>query len=31
MLQEKGLLYKVITQNIDNLEEVAGLDMQQVL
>ena len=31
MLQDKGLLAKVITQNIDNLEEKAGMDMSGVL
>jgi NAD-dependent SIR2 family protein deacetylase len=31
MLQDKGLLKKVITQNIDNLEEKAGMDMSEVI
>lgn len=31
MLQEKRILWKNLTQNIDNLEEKTGLDMDQVL
>jgi len=28
LLQDKGVLWKIITQNIDNLEEKAGMDME---
>jgi len=31
LLQEKGLLWKCMTQNIDNLEEKTGMDMSDVV
>ena len=31
MLQNKQVLWKVMTQNIDNLEEKTGMDMQGVV
>ena len=31
LIQDKGILWKNITQNIDNLEEKAGLDMENVI
>jgi NAD-dependent SIR2 family protein deacetylase len=31
MLQDKGLLWKNVTQNIDNLEEKAGMNMEDVI
>ena len=31
MLQDKGVMWKNMTQNIDNLEEKAGIDMSAVL
>ena len=31
MLEDKGLLYKCVTQNIDNLEEKAGMNMKRVV
>ncbi len=31
MLQDKGLLWKNLTQNIDNLEEKTGMNMNEVL
>jgi NAD-dependent SIR2 family protein deacetylase len=31
MLQDKGLLYKCMTQNIDNLEEKTQMDMKTVI
>jgi NAD-dependent SIR2 family protein deacetylase len=31
MLQDKGILLANPTQNIDNLEEKAGMDMTKVL
>ena len=31
MLQDKGILWKNMTQNIDNLEEKAGIDMEGVV
>ena len=31
MLQDKGMLWKNMTQNIDNLEEKTGIDMSAVV
>jgi NAD-dependent SIR2 family protein deacetylase len=31
MLQDKGLLWKNMTQNIDNLEEKTGMNMEDVI
>ena len=31
MLQDKGMLWKNMTQNIDNLEEKTGMDMEAVV
>ena len=31
LLQDKGLLFKNLTQNIDNLEEKTGMDMDDVV